>query len=96
MARGILVTHRGGSTSYVTKEDLNIPKGNFWRLYYQRMFGKGPLKHRQGNRSLETFNRWIRGLDDGQENFSAQWDWRVLWSLNKTLGFKPTNPHFII
>ena len=85
MARGILVTHRDGSSSYVTKEDLNMPKWNFWRLYYQRMFGKGPPKHRQGNRSLGTFNRWIRSLEEGQENFSAQWDWRVLWSLNKTL-----------
>ena len=96
MARGILVTHRDGSTSYVTKENLNMPKWNFQRLNYKRMLGKGPVKHRQGDRSLGTFNCWIHGLDEGQEHFSAQWDWPVLWSLTKTLSFKPTNPHFIV
>ncbi len=95
MARGILVTHRDGSTGHVTKEDLDMPKWNFWRLYYQCKFGKGPPKHLQGNRSIGTFSHWIRGLHEGQENFSAQWNWRVLWSLNKTLGFGPANPHFI-
>ena len=96
MARGILVTHSNGSTSYIAKEDLNIPKWNFWRLYYQRLFRKGPPKHRQGNRSLGSFNRWIRGLEDGEANFSANWDWRVLWGLNKTLGFEPADPRFIV
>ena len=30
LERGILVTHRDGSTSYLTREDLNIPKRSFW------------------------------------------------------------------
>ncbi len=96
MAKGLFVTHRDGSTSSVSKDDLNMPKWNFWRLYYQRMFGQGPAKYKQGNRSLSVFNRWIRGLDENQANFSAEWDWRIFRSLNKTLGFEPPDPHFII
>lgn len=96
MAKGLLVTHRDGSTSYVSKEDLNIPKWNFWRLYYQRMFGKGPAKYKQGNRSLSWFNRWIRGLDADEANFSAEWDWRIFHSLNTTLGYEPADSQFIV
>ena len=73
-----------------------MPKWNFWRLYYQRMFGKGPAKYKQGNRSLSALNRWIRGLSDNEPNFSAEWDWRIFRSLNKTLGHEPTDPQFIV
>ena len=30
LERGLLVTHRDGSTSYLTRDDLNIPKRSFW------------------------------------------------------------------
>lgn len=95
-ARGLLVTHRDGSTSSISKDDLNIPKGHFRRLYYQRMFGRGPAKHSQGNSSLSAFNRWLRGLDKDEPNFSVEWDWRILWSLNRTLGHEPPDPKFIV
>ena len=96
MAKGILVTHRNGETSYISHKDLNIPKSNFQRLYYQRMFDTGPPKHRQGNRNLSSLNRWIRGLEDGEANFSVDWGWRMFWSLNKSLGYEPQDPRFIV
>jgi hypothetical protein len=96
ITKGLFVTHRDGSTSYVSKEDLNIPKGHFRRLSCQRMFGKGPPKHSQGNRNLSSFNRWLRGLDADEPNFSAEWDWRIFRSLNKTLGHEPSDPKFIV
>ncbi len=96
MERGILVTHRDGSQRYVTAKELNIPKTHFWRLYYQRMFGAPPAKHTQGNMNLGTVNRWIRGLGKNEPNFSADWDWRILRSFNKTLGYEPSDPTFIV
>ena len=96
ISKGLFVTHKDGSTSYVSHKDLNIPQTNFRRLYYQRMFGSGPPKHRQGNRNLSAFNRFVRGLDEGEENFSADWDWRMFWVLNKTLGHQPQDAKFII
>lgn len=96
MERGILVTHRDGSKGYVTAADLNIPITHFWRLYYQRMFGAPPAKHTQGNMNLGAVNRWIRGLDEGEPNFSVEWDWLVIRSLNKTLGYEPSDPKFIV
>lgn len=96
MTRGILVTRRDGSRGYVTREKLNIPKTHFWRVYYQRMFGAPPAKHTQGNMNLGTVNRWLRGLEEGEPNFSADWEWRIIRSLNKTLGHKLSDPDFIV
>lgn len=96
MERGILVTHRDGSKRYVTREELNIPRTHFWRLYYQRMFGAPPAKHTQGNMNLGAVNRWLRGLEEGEPNFTADWNWRIIRSLNKTLGYEPSDPKFII
>ena len=96
MRQGLLVTRRDGSTDYITWKDLNISKLHFWRLYYQRMLGAGPAKHMQGNMNLGSFNRWIRGLKEGEPNFSAEWDWRILRSLNRTLQHDPSDPKFIV
>ena len=96
ISRGLLVTHRDGSTSYLSHKDLNIPKPNFRRLYYQRMFGSGPPKHRQGDRNLSQLNRLIRGLEEGESNYSVDWEWRMFWSLNKTLGYEPPDPRFVV
>ena len=96
MAKGVYVTHRDGSTSFLAKEDLNIPKWNFWRLYYQRMHGRGPAKHSQGNGHLGTFNRWLRGLGADEPNFSVDWEWRIFCCLNKTLGYEPSDPKFVV
>ena len=95
MNKGLRVTHRDGSISYVSYKDLNIPKPNFKRLYYSRIFGTAPPKHKQGNTALGSINRWIRGLDENEPNFSVDWEWRMFWTLNKTLQLEPADPKFI-
>ena len=95
MKKGLRVTHRDGSISYVSYKDLNIPKPNFKRLYYSRIFGTAPPKHKQGNTALGSINRWIRGLDENEPNFSVDWEWRMFWTLNKTLQLEPADPKFI-
>ena len=94
--KGLKVTHRDGSTSYVSYKDLNIPKPNFRRLYYSRIFGTAPPKHKQGNTELGPMNRWIRGLEEDEPNFSVDWEWRMFWTLNKTLRHEPHDPKFIV
>lgn len=96
MRKGLRVTRRDGSTSYVSYKDLNIPKPNFRRLYYSRIFGTAPPKHKQGNTELGAINRLVRGLDEDEPNFSVDWEWRMFWALNKTLRLEPTDPKFII
>lgn len=94
--KGLRVTHRDGSTSYVSYKDLNIPKPNFRRLYYSRIFGTAPPKHKQGNTELGAMNRWVRGLKENEPNFSVDWEWRMFWTLNKTLMHEPSDPQFIV
>ena len=94
--KGFLVTHRDGSTSYVSYKDLNAPKPNFRRLFYSRIFGTAPPKHKQGNTELGTLNRWVRGLEEDEPNFGVDWEWRMFWTLNKSLGHQPTDPAFIV
>ncbi len=94
--KGLKVTHRDGSTSFISYKDLNIPKPNFRRLYYSRIFGTAPPKHKQGNTKLGALNRWVRGLDEGEPYFSVDWEWRMFWTINKTLRHEPHDPQFIV
>ena len=96
MARGLFVTRRDGSTGYVSKEDLNLTRWHFWRLYYQRTFGSSPNKFDLGNANVDRFNRWIRGVDADEPLFTADWKWRVMRSLNQTLGLEPEDSQFIV
>lgn len=96
LRKGLLVTHRDGSTSFVGAAELNIPKWHMFRLYYQRAFEQPPVKRRYGNRGLGSFNRWIRGLEKGEPNFPNDVAFRLLRSLNKTLGHEPDDPGFIV
>ena len=96
LKRGFFVTQRDGTTGWIGVRELNIPKWNMFRLYYQRAFGSGPNTHTQGNANLDRLSRWVRGLQEGEPNFAAEWDWRLFWSLNKTLGREPSDPDFIV
>ena len=96
LEQGLLVTRADGRRDFVDRHDLNLPRWHFWRLYGQRMEGRGPIKHRQGNAALSPFNRWWRGLEPGEENFRADWPQRILHSLNQTLGHEPGAPEFIV
>ena len=94
--KGFKVTYRDGSTGYISSKDLNIPKPNFRRLYYTAIFETVPQRTKTGNIDLGTINRWIRGLDEDQPRFAVDWEWRLFWTLNKTLGHEPSDPKFII
>jgi hypothetical protein len=96
MRKGLLVTHRDGSTGFVGTAELNIPKWHMYRLYYQRAFEQPPVKRRYGNRGLGRFNRWVRGLEEGEPNFPNDVAFRLFRSLNKTLGYEPDDPRFIV
>jgi hypothetical protein len=96
MDRGLHATRADGSETLIGRKDLNLPKWNFWRIYYQRMNGKGPAKHKQGNMNLSDFNRWWRGLEEGEKNFEADWPRRLMRSLNRTLGHEPGDPDFVV
>lgn len=94
--RGFRVTHRDGSTSRIGPRELNIPFRNMRRLYAQRAQGKPPPKHEQANAALSALNRWVRGLEEEEPAFEpVEWDWRLFWSLNKTLGYEPDDAGFI-
>ena len=94
--QGLRATHRDGSKSYIGADELNISKWVMSRIYYQRAFGKGPVKYTQGNRSLGGFNRWFWGLEEGEEYFQADWEKRLFWTINRTLGHDPDDPGFVV
>ena len=50
--RGMFVTHHDGSTSYLTKEKLNITKRHFKRLYRGWLFNPDPKMNQRLFRSL--------------------------------------------
>ena len=94
--RGLLVTRRDGTTGYVGARELNISRNHMYRLYYQRAFGQPPVSYAHGDRSLSVFNRWIRGLEKGEESSRADTEFRLFRSLNKTLEQEPDDPGFIV
>jgi hypothetical protein len=96
MKRGLLVTYRDGSTGRVDKDDLNIPKWNFYRVYYQRAFRGSPPKYNQQVTNLSALNRWVRGLREGELPPEADWERRLFYSINKTLGRTPGDPDFVV
>jgi hypothetical protein len=96
MADGLFATRANGEVFRLGRDDLNLPKWNFWRIYYQRMRGRGPIKHKQGNASLSALNRAWRGLEPGEPNFVADWPCRTIRSVNVTLGLEPGDPAFIV
>ena len=71
--KGLKVTHRDRSTSYVSYKDLNIPQPNFRRLYYSRIFGTAPR-----NTSKATRN-WGRSTDGSA-------DWRKMSHVLRLIG----------
>ncbi len=94
--RGLLVTRRDGSTGYVGREELNIPRGNMYRLYYSRSRGKPAAKHANANLYLSPLNRWLRGLEAEELAIPNDTKFQLLRSLNKTLALEPDDPGFIV
>lgn len=95
-AKGLFCTHRDGSQSRVGLEELNLPKRNMWRLYFERPFDNAPPKYDHANDSLDALSRWARGLEPGELNMKADWARRVFATVNKTLGYQPDDPRFVV
>ncbi len=94
--RGFRVTRRDGSVDWIGAERLNVPKWNMYRLYTQRAFKDNSNKYTNGNSALDPFYRWVWGLEEGEPAFAIEWDWRMFWSLNKSLGHDPGDAEFIV
>lgn len=94
--KGFRATHADGAQSWVSREDLNIPGRNMWRLYYQRAFGRPPPKYTHANANLDRLSRWVRGLAKGETNLKTNWRRRLITLVNRTLGHAPGDPRFIV
>lgn len=96
LSAGFDARRRDGGSERVTREDLNLPRTAFWRLYYERAFGQDPNKIMHQNAPKGPVNRWLRGLEEGELEHPTNWEWRVLRSVNRTLGREPGAPDFIV
>jgi hypothetical protein len=94
--QGFLALRQDGGSEYVNAARLNIPRTKFIRLYYERIYGQGPPKDGQSHRALSSMNRYLRDLFDPDPAKTVFWDWRILYSLNRSLGREPGEPGFII
>ena len=93
--QALLATRRDGRSETLDADVLNIPRLSFWRLYYKRMFGRGPAKHEHA-RVREEWNEGLRralGIGDTPER---DWERIVLDGINRTLGRDATSPDFIV
>jgi len=94
--RGWQGIRRDGATEWIRRRDVNVPMRSMWRLYYQRSWGQPPAKEKQKNSGDWSLDRWVRGLPPGAPIYSADWERRLLVSVNKTLQRAPEDADFIV
>ena len=94
--RGLRVTRRDGSTGYVSQEDLNLPRHHWRKIYYSRSHDKPAPKHANANQNLSEWNRWLRGLEPGEDAITNETTYQLFRSLNQTLGYDYDDPEFIV
>ena len=94
--KGWRATRRDGSQEWINQRDVNLPTRNMWRLYYQRTHGKAPPKYKHMNHDAGTLDRWLYGLEPGEDYYDIDWRRRLLTSLNKTLSRDPEAADFIV
>lgn len=94
--KGFRAFTRDGTVEYINPERLNIPRTKFIRLYYERIYGLSPPKDLQSHYALSDTNRYLRELIDPDPATSVHWDWRILYSLNKSLGRETDDANFIV
>ena len=95
-SRPLRALRRDGEVELLTETSLNIPLLSFWRLYYERAFGRPPNTHHHGNAPMEPWCYALRGLAPGQALYDADWSRRILTSVNATLEREPAEPAFIV
>ena len=95
--RGFLAQRANGQTLYISADDLNVPSANFRRLYNQRAFNVGPPQDARERVSLMSFNRWWYETFVGPDpRLSPNYSGQLLTSVNKTLGYGPSDPRRIV
>ena len=92
----LLAQRRDGGTERVSGADLNIPLLSFWRLYYERAYHLPPNVFHHGNAPMEWWCYAARGLPQGVALYEADWEQRVLTSVNGALGRREGDPDFIV
>lgn len=92
----LLAQRRDGGTERISGADLNIPLLSFWRLYYERAYQLPPNVFHHGNAPMEWWCYTARDLPQGQALYEADWEQRVLATVNATLGRREGDPDFIV
>lgn len=85
-----------GREERVKRGDLNVTAPAAGRLYFQRTWSEPPPRHRHKNSGGATLDRWLLGLPPGAPIYHANWERKLLISVNGTLGRKPGDPAFIV
>jgi len=85
-----------GGAERVVRGDLNVSAPVAGRLYFQRTFGEPPPRYRHKNSGGATLDRWLLGIAPGAPMLAANWEQRVLTTVNGTLGRSPGEDLFIV
>ena len=95
LKKGFEVIRNNGEVDFLRAKDLNIPNGNFRRLYTQRAAGRGPPKFNQQRYNLHPMNKWWYEKFVGEDPRNINWEQRLIHSLNATYNLSPDDPEFI-
>lgn len=93
---GWRAVRRDGAEERVKRSDLNVTAPAAGRLYFQRTFGESPPRDRHKNSGGATLDRWLLGIPPGAPIFQADWQRKLLESVNGTLGRSPADADFIV
>jgi hypothetical protein len=85
-----------GGEERVRRDDLNVSTPAAGRLYFQRTWLEAPPRHRHKNSGGATLDRWLLGIPPGGPIYTANWEQRLIASVNETLGRAPGDPGFIV
>lgn len=91
---GFLATQRDGKQLRVTRADLNLPRASFGRLLLQRAFGHEANKINHLDAPRFGIDAWLAPLSPGPQHPNQQW--RLLRSVNATLGRELADAAFIV
>lgn len=96
LRQGLVARRRDGQQERLTAEGLNISPRAFRRIAHERIFGVDSNKRIDSSfRGIATIEllRSHLGLEHEQP---VNWEWRVLRSVNRTLGRHPDESQFIV
>jgi hypothetical protein len=85
-----------GREERVRRSDLNVTTRNMWRLYYERTWRQAPPRYKHKNAGGATLDRLALGLPAGAPIYTADWERKLLTSVNRTLARSPGAGDFIV